>query len=57
MIRFTFLSENKTDNPECDAEFGLSVYIETGEKKILFDTGASKLFVKNAGRKHDGKIR
>jgi len=52
MIRFTFLSENKTDNPECDAEFGLSVYIETGEKKILFDTGASKLFVKNAGRKH-----
>jgi 7,8-dihydropterin-6-yl-methyl-4-(beta-D-ribofuranosyl)aminobenzene 5'-phosphate synthase len=52
MIRFTFLSENKTDNPECDAEFGLSVFIETKEKKILFDTGASGLFAKNARRKH-----
>ena len=48
MIRFTFLSENKTDNPGCLAEHGLSIYIETGGKKLLFDTGASELFLKNA---------
>ena len=52
MIKFTFLSENKTDDPACDAEFGLSVYIETPAMNILFDTGASDLFEKNARRKH-----
>lgn len=31
------------------AEHGLSVYIETGDKTILFDTGASDLLIKNAG--------
>lgn len=41
MMNFTFLSENKTDNPGCDAEHGLSIYIETDEMTILFDTGAS----------------
>lgn len=48
MIKITFLSENKTDNPGCTAEFGLSVYIETDEMKILFDTGASDIFLNNA---------
>ena len=48
MITFTFLSENKTDNPGCMGEHGLSVYIETAGKKILFDTGASDLFAQNA---------
>lgn len=52
MMKFTFLSENKTDNPGCDAEHGLSIYIETGEMTILFDTGASTLFERNARRKH-----
>ena len=48
MIRFSFLAENKTDNPGCDAEHGLSVYIEADGKTILFDTGASSLFSRNA---------
>ena len=48
MIKFQFLSENKTDNPGYMAEHGLSIYIETGGMKILFDTGASDLFLKNA---------
>lgn len=52
MIRFTFLSENKTDDPRCNAEHGLSIYIETEEKNILFDTGASPLFLENAKRIH-----
>ena len=50
MIKFKFLSENKTDNPGCMAEHGLSIYIETAEKKLLFDTGASDLLIHNAKR-------
>lgn len=48
MMKFTFLIENKTDNPGIVAEHGLSVYIETGSKKILFDAGATDLFAANA---------
>jgi len=46
MIRF--LSENKTDNPGCLAEHGLSVFVEACGRKILFDTGASDIFSFNA---------
>lgn len=47
-MKFKFLIENKTDSPDCLAEHGLSVYIEAGGRKILFDTGASPLFAQNA---------
>ncbi len=30
-------------------EFGLSFFVRTGEKNILFDTGSSRLFLANAG--------
>jgi len=42
------LVENISQNPELGAEHGLSLYIETQRHKILFDTGASKLFAENA---------
>lgn len=42
------LSENTAVSPEYKTEHGLSLYIETGEKKILFDTGGSGIFIKNA---------
>lgn len=48
MIKIYFLAENKTDRPPCNAEHGLSVYIETGDRNILFDTGASDMFASNA---------
>ncbi|QHI71237.1 MBL fold metallo-hydrolase [Aminipila terrae] len=48
MMKITFLSENKTYNPGCMAEHGLSLYIEAAGKTILFDTGASDIFAKNA---------
>lgn len=47
-MKFRFLIENKTDSDGLVAEHGLSVYIEAHGKKILFDTGASELFVRNA---------
>lgn len=48
MIKFTFLSENKTENPCFTAEHGLSIYITANNRKILFDAGSSDIFLKNA---------
>lgn len=48
MIRVRLLSENYVKNPVCKGEYGLSIWIERGEKRILFDTGASGLFSENA---------
>jgi len=42
------LSENTTSSDKLGSEHGLSLYIETGTHKILFDTGASGLFAENA---------
>ncbi len=47
-MRFAFLMENKTNTTGIVAEHGLSVYIETEGKKILFDAGATDLFAENA---------
>lgn len=47
-MKFKFLMENKTEGNGCVAEHGLSVYIETQGRKLLFDTGASQLFAQNA---------
>ncbi|MGN0734688.1 MAG: MBL fold metallo-hydrolase [Anaerovoracaceae bacterium] len=48
MIRYYFLAENKTENPACMAEHGLSIYIEADDKKILLDAGTTDLMIKNA---------
>ena len=40
-LRITTLSENTAGIPGVIAEWGLSVLVDTGELKILFDTGAS----------------
>ncbi len=47
-MKITFLIDNKTENPACVAEWGLSMLIETAGHKYLFDTGASGLFAENA---------
>lgn len=46
-MRIVTLVENTTCNPELTAEHGLSLYIETRDHKILFDTGASGAFADN----------
>lgn len=48
MIRIKVLIENKTYKTEYLGEHGLSLYIETDDKKILYDTGMSGAFVENA---------
>ena len=47
MLKFTVLSENRK-NGKCDAESGLSVFVENNGTKFLFDTGLSDVFLKNA---------
>lgn len=42
------LIENTASTPELYSEHGLSLYIKTADKQILFDTGASDAFIKNA---------
>ena len=47
-MRITALTENTTKY-NLPVEHGLSLYIETEEHIVLFDTGQSELFSKNAG--------
>jgi 7,8-dihydropterin-6-yl-methyl-4-(beta-D-ribofuranosyl)aminobenzene 5'-phosphate synthase len=48
-LKITALIENKnTDNENLVAEHGLSLHIQTKDKNILFDTGASGVFTENA---------
>lgn len=47
-MRIVTLMENTTMDPELTAEHGLSLYIETQGKQILFDAGASGAFADNA---------
>lgn len=49
-MEFKFLVENKTESEGILAEHGLSIYIDTGDVKILFDAGASDAFAMNAER-------
>lgn len=42
------LVENTSISEEFGSEHGLSLYIETQKRKILFDVGASNLFLQNA---------
>jgi 7,8-dihydropterin-6-yl-methyl-4-(beta-D-ribofuranosyl)aminobenzene 5'-phosphate synthase len=47
-MKITTLIENLASKPGLVAEHGLSIYIETDTRKILFDTGQSGLFIQNA---------
>ena len=47
-MRLTVLTENTANRRGMLAEHGLSVLVETGGKRILFDTGQSDVFLKNA---------
>ena len=42
------LVENTALSKDFGSEHGLSLYIETNSRKILFDVGAGELFLENA---------
>lgn len=47
-MKIITLTDNSAFNRELMQEHGLSVYIEEGGRKILFDTGQTDVFLKNA---------
>lgn len=47
-MKIITLTDNKTFDCHLKTEHGLSVYIETNDRKILFDTGQSDVFLQNA---------
>ena len=49
-MKITTLVENSTLDNDLKTEHGLSLYIETENHKILFDTGWTDLFIDNAAK-------
>ena len=49
-FRITVLSDNRILKKTLESEHGLSVLLDTGEFKVLLDTGASGQFIQNAER-------
>ncbi|HOX39695.1 MAG TPA: MBL fold metallo-hydrolase [Candidatus Brocadiia bacterium] len=49
-LRITVLIENKSSGPGLKAEHGLSMWVETGGFRFLFDTGQSSAFISNAAQ-------
>jgi 7,8-dihydropterin-6-yl-methyl-4-(beta-D-ribofuranosyl)aminobenzene 5'-phosphate synthase len=47
-MRVTMLLDNIAASPALTAEHGLSLFIETAERRILFDTGKTDAFARNA---------
>ncbi len=48
MTRLTILADNTTQRADLRAEHGFACWIETGEHKLLFDTGAGQVLCANA---------
>ena len=49
-MMWTVLSDNRTCNDQLQTEHGLSILLETEKHRILLDSGASDVFIRNAKR-------
>ena len=49
-MKWTVLSDNRAKDPSFLTEHGLSILLETERYRILLDTGASDVFIRNARR-------
>ena len=49
-MKWTVLVDNRTNDPALQTEHGLSIFLETERYRILLDTGASDMFIRNAER-------
>ena len=49
-MKWTVLSDNRTNDSQLQTEHGLSILLETEKHHILLDTGASDVFIRNAER-------
>ena len=46
-MKWTVLSDNRTNDSQLETEHGLSILLETDKYRILLDTGASVVFIRN----------
>ena len=49
-MKWTVLSDNRTNDSRLETEHGLSILLETDKYRILLDTGASDVYIRNAER-------
>ena len=49
-MKWTVLADNRAKDPSFKTEHGLSILLETERSRILLDTGASDVFIRNAKR-------
>ena len=47
-MKWTVLSDNRTNDSQLETEHGLSILLEIDKYRILLDTGASDVFIRNA---------
>ena len=47
-MQWTVLSDNRTNDSQLATEHGLSILLETAHHRVLLDTGASDVFIRNA---------
>lgn len=47
-MKLTVLADNRSLDPSLETEHGLCIYLDTGRIKVLLDTGASDVFLRNA---------
>ncbi len=47
-MKWTVLSDNRSNNSRLSIEHGLSILLQTENHRILLDTGASDVFIRNA---------
>ena len=47
-MKWTVLSDNRSKDSSLITEHGLSIFLQTERHKILLDTGASDVFIRNA---------
>ena len=50
MIKITVLNDNRCSNKSLECEHGLSLLIEDNNQKVLFDTGQTNIYLKNANK-------
>ena len=46
-MNWTILTDNRSEDSRLLTEHGLSVYVETSQHKLLLDTVASDVFLRN----------
>ena len=50
MIKITVLNDDRCNNKNLECEHGLSLLIEDNKRKVLFDTGQTDIYLKNASK-------